>query len=422
MNTALSTSHNDAAFYRDRKAMLVFPLIIYPFVIVLYVILSGGKGERYIDAQMMANKAGATGFNASVPTAKNSAISNRSVDRPGYGKAAVGQLLSDFTHTKPDSSSSRLKAIPASNITAAPTGVSPASSLAGGTTTNPVATQSTHRNTNRAAAIAATGRPTQRKSSNAYYYNPPKPYYNGAATDQQLTAQLRDYQNSRTTGGTPATPIQPRSESIVAQPEADGTQPALVQLSDNLTASRLNDAVDANNAFNTAPTSGSRRVPERAVLSGSNSYGSKKTIAWMIPVVIHDDQAVKSGNSVKLRLLKEVSADGITIPANTILYAVCQLDNERLRMTVRNVQLGGQLIPLDLEVYDLDGSPGVNMPGISNQVSGQLQSSAIQGVQLPGVGGLVNSVANSARMHASQAARQTTLRLRGGYNLYLKAQ
>ncbi|MBC8152527.1 MAG: conjugative transposon protein TraM, partial [Bacteroidetes bacterium] len=108
----------------------------------------------------------------------------------------------------------------------------------------------------------------------------------------------------------------------------------------------------------------------------------------------------------------------------TILYAICQLSDDRLRLTVRNLQLGGQLIPLDLDVYDTDGSAGINVPGLSQnaQVSGQVRSSAIQGVQLPGIGGLANSVINSARMGASNSLRQSTIRLKAGYNLFLKAQ
>ncbi|WP_461129688.1 conjugative transposon protein TraM [Spirosoma aerophilum] len=193
-------------------------------------------------------------------------------------------------------------------------------------------------------------------------------------------------------------------------------------MSDNLTATRLAEPVNAKDAFFTAPTSGSRRQAERAVLSVGNSYGSKKIVAWMIPVVVHEDQTFKSGNTVKLRLTKEISADGITIPANTILHAICQTSEDRLRMVVRSIQLNDQLIPLDLEVYDIDGIAGVNMPGLSNQTSGQLQASAVQGLQVPGIGGLVNTVASQARMSASNSLRQPTVRLKAGYNLYLKAQ
>jgi hypothetical protein len=126
---------------------------------------------------------------------------------------------------------------------------------------------------------------------------------------------------------------------------------------------------------------------------------------------------------VKLRLLKEITADGVTIPANTILYAICHLSDDRLRLTVRSLQLSSQLIPLDLDVYDTDGSPGINVPGLvqSNQMGGQMRSSAIQGVQVPGLGGLANTVLNSARMGASSSVRQSTIRLRAGYNLFLKA-
>ena len=48
MNTAISAQRSDEAFFRNRKAMLMYPLIILPFVIALFWILGGGNGERDI--------------------------------------------------------------------------------------------------------------------------------------------------------------------------------------------------------------------------------------------------------------------------------------------------------------------------------------------------------------------------------------
>ena len=416
MNTALSTSHADAAFYRDRKAMLMYPVLVLPFIAILFGMFGGGKGERFLADQLASDKPSSAGFNANVPTAKNGKIDGRNVDAPGYGKANVGQVLSSFTNTRQDSASQGLKALPIKN---GPSASDHASSLA--IHSIPAEANATEDHSQKQAYLHSRKRKGSTKGGSAYYYQAPG--YTGSGSDQQIASQLRTYENTRYAASMPAVaPPQPTGELIASNRIGDEARPASVQLSDNLTATRLSEPTNAADAFNTAPTSGSRRLAERAVISGGNSYGSKKTVAWMIPVVVHEDQVFKSGNTVKLRLTKEISADGITIPANTILHALCQSGEDRLRMTVQSLQLNGQLIPLDLEVYDMDGLAGVNMPGLSNQVGGQLKSSAVQGLQVPGVGGLVNTVANQARMSASNSMRQATVRLRAGYNLYLKAQ
>jgi hypothetical protein len=415
MSTASVTQlSSDEAYLRQGKPMMMFPVIVMPFLMALFFLGKGGKGERHIAQDEAANQAGSGGFNAQMPNAKGGSIDGRDVEGPGYGKSE-GQKLSVFFSAQKDSATAGLKPIAGKdsiNTTAY------ASSL-GSTAPNQRVKVANGPN---AAALVATGRP---KGGRAYSYQPPRsgPYYTASATDQQLDYQLQAYERSQKAPSPNLNATQPRSEAISA-PVAQDDPAATVQLSDNLTASRLNESPSADDVFHTAPTGGSRPQPNRAVLSGGNSYGSKKTIAWMIPVVVHEDQAIRDGQQVKLRLLKEITADGITIPTNTILYAICQLSDDRLRLTVRNLQLGGQLIPLDLDVYDTDGSMGVNVPGLSQnaQVGGQVRSSAIQGVQLPGIGGLANTVLNSARMGASNSLRQATIRLRAGYNLFLKAQ
>ena len=414
MTIALSATHSDEAFFRKRKAMLVFPWIILPFIFALFWILGGGKGDRYKAEEIAAGKPGAAGFNASMPNAKSGKINGRDVEGPGYGKAAVGQVLSRFSNTRKDSATGELRAMPVSN-TGTPAEHHSSMIATGSPSTTPVTTRS--------YATAPTSRASNRKraeKTGGYYYDAPKGSSYNAGSDKQLESQMRTYETSRQTPLSNPYPTSQASMLQSTQVSPEGNV-AAVRLSDNLTASRLSDPAEAESPFLTAPTGGSRKEPSRAVLSGGN-YGQKKVIAWMIPVVVHEDQAIRDGQQVKLRLLKEITADGVTIPANTILHAVCQLSDDRLRLTVRSLQLGGQLIPLDLDVYDTDGSMGVNVPGLSRQSGGQLQSSAIQGIQLPGLGGLVNNVANQARMSASSSLRQTTIRLRAGYNLFLKAQ
>lgn len=412
----MSLANSDAALERQRKPMLVYPWIVIPFITYLFHLGSGGKGERHLARDEAANQAGSGGFNAQMPIAKGGSMDGRYVDGPGYGKAG-GQKLSFFSNLRKDSASVGMKPLAVKDSANTTTHVS---SLGPSSTTRPASVPT---NT---AALAATGGSTRhRAGGRGYQYKAPPagPYYTASASDQQLDYQLQVYERTRHAPTSNVSDNHPRSEAI-STPTAQETQPASVQFSDHLTASRLDEPMNADEVFNTAPTGGSRPKAQRTVLSGGNAYGSKKTVAWLIPCVVHEDQTIRDGQQVKLRLLKEISADGITIPTNTILYAICQLTNDRLQLTVRSLQQGGQLIPLDLEVYDTDGSAGVNVPGLSqnSQVGGQVRSSAIQGVQLPGIGGLANNVLNSARMGASQSLRQTTIRLRAGYNLFLKAQ
>ena len=417
MQTALSLKHTDAVFLQKRRSMLYFPSVIIPFVYALFWVLGGGKGERYATLETAANKPGAAGFNAQMPNAKSGSISSPDIETPGYGKAATGQALSIFTHTKADSVTHGLKAVPVAQTSGRElhqSTLAAASAVAPGQVNSVVATKSY-------ATPVAKRSARKRASAGNYYYSAPGSDPYGSGSDRQLDAQLKAYETSRTTGTSQATPA---PVQISRSPTDETTPaPATVRLSDNLTASRLSDASEAESPFLTAPTGGSRPEPTRAVLSGGN-YGHKKAIAWMIPVVVHEDQTIKDGQQVKLRLLKEITADGLTIPINTVLYALCQLSNDRLRLTVQNLQLHGQLIPLDLDVYDTDGSPGINVPGLgqSSQINGNLRTSAIQGAQLPGLGGLANTMLSSARMGATQSMRQTTIRLRSGYNLFLKAQ
>lgn len=413
MKTAPVT--HDHSLESKRSFLVRVPIIVVIGLAALFFVLNGGKGEASTlpSGETAQSK---TGFNARLPTAENKTIDDRNVDATEFGRAQGGQRLSVFANTRKDSVSNGLRAIPAVNTTPV-VAEQHASSLATTTAMAPVA-PTRHKRVNTAYPQPA------RAATKPYYYVPPgsKPgYYTGSESDQQLAAQLRTYQTGRTAPvkTTTAPALAPAQAPIGGAEET----PANVQLTDNVTASRLSEETDNSSPFYTAPTEGSRRKSERAVLSGGNSYGSKKTIAWMIPVVVHEDQTIKDGQQVKLRLLKEITADGVTIPANTILYAVCRLSDDRLRLTVNNLQLHGQLIPLNLDVYDTDGSQGVNVPGLSqsSQNNGQLRSSAIQGLNVPGIGGLATSVLSSARMSAANSARQTSIRLQAGYNLFLKA-
>ena len=76
------------------------------------------------------------------------------------------------------------------------------------------------------------------------------------------------------------------------------------------------------------------------------------------------DQKLTSGQRVTLRLLEDYNQDGVRIPANTHLAAICKI-GDRLELQVRSLEMNGRIIPLALDAYDTDGLQGIYCPETS---------------------------------------------------------
>ncbi|GAA4464859.1 conjugative transposon protein TraM [Nibrella saemangeumensis] len=413
MGTETTATHSDEAFFRKRQAMLVYPLITLVFGAAFFWLFGGGKGQAEGVAQ---NQTG--GFNAQLPNAENVAYEGRKVERPAYG-SADGQRLSDFSDARKDTTAHGFRVMPVDNPgTAIPGHANPAAAvhqtpvIADPMATASLGTTPTVNPARKARNLAAaeTSAPKRTKGP-AYVYHAPG---SNSTQTESVEPTPRSYQVVR--------PEAPQRESLastaaVSTPvEAKSSQPANQEVAVN--ESPFNSAPIGNAVALDSRTSVMEMPP--AGLPARRS-GSRQTVR-MIPAVVHEDQSVRAGQPVKLRLTKDLLVDGITVPASTILHAICQPDGDRIRLVVGNLQLSGQLIPLDLEAYDIDGAAGVNAPGLSQQASGQLKSSAMSGLQVPTRSGIVNSVLNTARYQAASSMRQPAIHLKGGYNLYLKAQ
>lgn len=102
---------------------------------------------------------------------------------------------------------------------------------------------------------------------------------------------------------------------------------------------------DRNSRFLTA-------VGEAPALSAKNS----------VRAVIHQAQEVGTGGPVLVRLLEPARLQGVLIPQGAILTASARLYQGRLQMTISSVALSGDIFPVDITVYGLDGQPGLSVP------------------------------------------------------------
>ena len=111
--------------------------------------------------------------------------------------------------------------------------------------------------------------------------------------------------------------------------------------------------------------------------SGNSRFKPKDTAVSVIEAEVYETATVLTGNRVKLRLLEEAWLNGVKIPANTFLYGTCEVSNERLQIEVQQIPVGEKFVPVAITVCDLDGLPGLYVPdNASRKVAKEVGSSA----------------------------------------------
>ena len=134
------------------------------------------------------------------------------------------------------------------------------------------------------------------------------------------------------------------------------------------------------------------------------------------------DQKVVDGQRVTVRLLEDYSADGVFVPANTHLAAVCKV-SDRLELSVRSVEINGRILPLQLVAYDTDGMAGIYCPETSaSRNSRRASSDAISAVNSTFgglVGDLANTVLRTGATIAKSASGELSVKIVSGYEFYL---
>lgn len=139
-----------------------------------------------------------------------------------------------------------------------------------------------------------------------------------------------------------------------------------------------------------------------------------------LAAVIHQDQTITSGATVKLRLLQDAYIQGQLVPKGSFIYGPCSLTGERLQIEIPSVRLNNNaLFPVSLTVYDLDGLPGIRIPGSINQDAGK--ESSEQGMQALSMGSIDPSVGAQATAAGIEAAKNLLKRKIKLVKVHLKA-
>ncbi len=144
-----------------------------------------------------------------------------------------------------------------------------------------------------------------------------------------------------------------------------------------------------------------------------------------INAVIAETQTILNGAVVKLRLMDDIYLKGIRIPKNHLLFGIAQLNGERLQITIEHINYQHAILPVQLSIFDIDGMPGVFIPGVlTKDVVNLSANQAIQDINLSSFDPSIGAQAMGAGIDAAKTlfTKKTKLvkvTLKGGYQVLL---
>ena len=190
----------------------------------------------------------------------------------------------------------------------------------------------------------------------------------------ELTDRLQQQQNA-----TPTTDDQmvllEKSYELAARYMNDGGQMSQVPVTGGI--ERKPDAV-AVQALRETTVSGLQQPMSDAdfirAYSQPRNYGFNTAVGTgyamgknTVAACIHQDQTLTDGQAVKLRLLEPMQAGNIVVPKNTLVAGTAKVQGERLDILVSSIEYAGNIIPVELAVFDTDGQKGLSVPSSMEQ-------------------------------------------------------
>ena len=335
---------------QQRRKMIVFPLMFLAFAGCMYLIFAP-SGKEDVNVESVG------GFNADIPLpAEDGIIADK---QKAYEQAMLNrkqqdkiQSLQDFGFTGDDETEE-----PQAEIDLMPE------------------EDAQPRRVGRASSSANAYRDINRQLST---------FYETPAVDEEkedlkrqvaeLTDRLQQQQNATPTTNDQMALLE-KSYELAARYMNDGGQVAQVPVTGGI--ERKPDAV-AVQALRETTVSGLQQPMSDAdfirAYSQPRNYGFNTAVGTgyamgknTVAACIHQDQTLTDGQAVKLRLLEPMQAGNIVVPKNTLVAGTAKVQGERLDILVSSIEYAGNIIPVELAVFDTDGQKGLSVPSSMEQ-------------------------------------------------------
>lgn len=176
-------------------------------------------------------------------------------------------------------------------------------------------------------------------------------------------------------------------------------------------------------------------LPEsmRQLIDGNRFYSLDEASAQnqgshAIAAMIPETQTLVSGATVKMRLLEDVYVAGNKIPKNHFVYGKATLNGERLQIAISSIGYDNNILPVALTVYDKkDGLAGISVKGaITRDVAKNSAAQSMQGLGMintldPSFGAqMATAGLNMAQNLVGRTAKLVRVTVEAGYPVLLK--
>ena len=335
---------------QQRRKMIVFPLMFLAFAGCMYLIFAP-SGKEDVNVESVG------GFNADIPLpAEDGIIADK---QKAYEQSVISrkqqdkiQSLQDFGFTLDDDTEE-----PQEEINLMPE-EDPKPQRGGGTSS-----RAAYRDINRQLST--------------FYETPPVDEEKEELKRQvaELTDRLQQQQNATPTADDQMALLEKSYE--LAAKYMNGGQGQVAQVPVTGGIERKPDAV-AVQAIRETTVSGLQQPMSDAdfirAYSQPRNYGFNTAVGTgyamgrnTVAACIHQDQTLTDGQAVKLRLLEPMQAGNIVVPKNTLVAGTAKVQGERLDILVSSIEYAGNIIPVELAVFDTDGQKGLSVPSSMEQ-------------------------------------------------------
>lgn len=110
-------------------------------------------------------------------------------------------------------------------------------------------------------------------------------------------------------------------------------------------------------------------------------------------------------------MLEPLQVGGVLVPANTPLFGTVRIEGQRMAVTVNSIESGGNILPVELTAYDMDGQAGLFVPNTAERTA--MKEAAAN------IGGSFGTSISFARSASQQLVMDVTRGVLGGGSQYL---
>jgi conjugative transposon TraM protein len=426
-------------FLRRRKFLLVLPLLVLPFLTLMFWGLGGGR-VNHVEAQQPHE-----GLNMQLPGANLK--DDKPLDKLSYYEKAASDSLKlqqlmerdpyYQRHLNPDTSSHRGMDTSFIGIKYRNNMVANRSSTIshGNTYNDPNETKVYQKLAQLDDALNKASSPGVNAEDNV---SPVKPIRNTSvnSSDIDRLEQMIQGMNQKESDDPEIGQLNGMLESILDIQHPDRVREKIKQTSevkkgqvfavavnnDGTPISLLDNKGTKNNGANTRFNS---PVQSNSFYSLDDEK-SLNEIQNSIQAVIHETRTLVNGSTVKLRLMNNIFINGVLIPKDNFVFGMADLNGERLGIKINSVRYRNSLFPVELSVCDVDGMNGIYIPGaIARDVVKQSADRATQQIDFstlnPSIGAqAANAGIEAAKTLFSRKVKLIKVTVKAGYQVLLR--